>query len=118
MPSFQTLFCVAIAISPIWAIILYDDIKVNIFDHELRDFELQVAASTAELKDFFSRHDFLLAAAASGVALRLMPYIGIFEKFIPLLGNTIRDQSKWRTAFTKATHHEIMHQVSESEVRW
>lgn len=118
MTSFYALLCIAIAASPIWSIILYDDVKVNIFDRELRDFELLVSASTAELTDFFDRHDFLLAAASGVAALRFVPYIGKFARLIPMLSNMIGDSSEWRKAFTKATFDEIMHQVSESEVRW
>lgn len=118
MSSFQVFLCVAIGISPIWTLIPYDDIKVNIFDRELRDFELLLSASTAELDDFFDRHDFSLVAASGVVASRLVPYIGKFGRLIPMLCNMIADSSEWRKAFSKATAKEIMHQVSESEVRW
>lgn len=118
MTSFYGLLCIAIAVSPIWSIVLYDDIKVNIFDRELRDFELFVSTSTTELKDFFGRHDISLAAASGVVALRLVPYIGKFGRLIPMLCNTIADSSEWRNAFSKAIVNEMMHQVSESEIRW
>lgn len=118
MSLFNALLCIAIAVGPIRSIILYDDVKVNIFDRELRDFEQFVSASTAELTDFFGRHDFLLAAGSGVAALRLVPYIGKFGRLIPMLCNTIGDGSEWRNAFSKATANEMMHQVSESEVRW
>lgn len=117
MTPIHTLLCIVFAVSPIGSIILYDDIKVNIFDRKRRDFELYVLASTAELKDFFERHDISIATASGVAALRLLPYIGKFGRLVPMLCDTISDQSDWRKAFTKATFDEMMHQVGESEIR-
>lgn len=118
MSSLHVVICAVIAISPIWAFILYDEIKVNIFDRETRDFEASVLASTAHLKDFFDRHDISIATASGVVALRLVPYIGKFGRLIPILCNTISDQSEWRKVFSKVTFSEMMREVGESEIRW
>lgn len=118
MPSFQALFCIAIAISPIWAQIPYDDMRVNIFDREPRNFELLVSASTMKLVEFFSRHDVYLATMAGVSSLRFVPYINIFAYFVPVMCEIMADQSEWRMEFSKVIKEEAMHEVAESEIRW
>lgn len=118
MSSFQVFLCVAIGISPIWTLIPYDDIKVNIFDREPRNFELHVSTSTSKLIDFFARHDVLLAATAGVAVLELVPYIGQFTMLLPMMLDAIIDESDWRKAFSKATKDETMREVGESEIRW
>lgn len=120
MPFFQPLFCIAIALafSPIWARIPYDDMKVKIFDREPRNFELLVSTSTMNLVEFFNRHDVFLAMIAGVSSLRFVPYINMFAYFAPVMCEMIADQSEWRKEFSEVTKEETMHEVAESEIRW
>lgn len=120
MSSFQPLFyiAIAVAISPIWALIPYEDIKVNIFDRKSRNFELLVSASTTNLVEFFNRHDVFLATIAGVTALKFVPFIDELAILVPVMCEMIADQSEWRTEFSKVTKEETMREVAESEIRW
>lgn len=122
MPSFHTLcftlICVAMAISPIWALILYEDMNVNIFDFKQRNFELFALASTRNLVEFFSRHDVFLATMTGMVAIKCMPFVDVFAYLVPVMCEMLADQSEWRKEFAVVTEGETMREVAESEFRW
>lgn len=110
-------FAIAI-VSTCWAAIPYDEVKLNIFDSQSRDFERNVLETTNTLNDFFARDDVSVAIAIGVVALNATPYIEFIERFVPLIRNTISSQSEWRAEFTKAIADETMNEVTDSEIRW
>lgn len=114
MLSFQTILFISIAISPIWTYIAYENVQVNVFDSEVRDYEVCAAITTDEVEDFFRRRDISLGLGA----MNWVPYIREFVKLVPMMCDTIVDRSDWRTVFTKATVDETMHKIFESEIRW
>lgn len=93
-------------------------IQTNIFDEQPSDFENNVVAASRIVKDFFSRDDVTLALAAGSLALEGIPFIKQFSKLIPLIRDTLRDESGWRAKFTKAIARETMRVIAESESQW
>lgn len=119
MSTFWVIFYFAAVVGLIWAEIPYDEVQTNLFDSELRDFELRVLNSTQITKHFFAREDVLVAIAAGVVALEhYSPFIAQLAKLIPLMRDTMEDRSQWRGAFTKAIADETMRIIAESENRW
>lgn len=94
------------------------EIQTNIFDNQPSDFEHNVVEASRIVKDFFSRDDVTLALAAGSLALEGIPFIKQFSKLIPLIRDTLRDESGWREKFSKAIAHETMRVVAESESHW
>lgn len=95
-----------------------DAIHTNIFDDQPSDFENNVVEASRIVKDFFARDDVTLALAAGSVALEGIPFIKQFSKLIPLIRDTLRDESGWREKFTRAIAREAMRVIAESESQW
>lgn len=118
MHPFQVIVFVATVTTSIWAEDSCNKIQTNIFDNQPSDFEEHVLNATRIIKTFFARDDVTMALAAGTIALRSVPLINEFSKLMPLIRNTLSDQSRWRAAFTKAIANETMQVVAESESRW
>lgn len=95
-------------------------IQTNIFDNQPSEFENNVVKASRIVRSFFARDDVTLALAMGSVALEHIPFIKQFSKLIPLIRETLRDESDngWRDKFTKAIAHETMRIVAESESQW
>lgn len=120
MKVFQFGFiCIVIICHGSQAGILFDKVKMNIFDPKGGDFEHNVMESMKTTKSFFARDEVILAISAGVVAaIEFAPFVKNFLKLAPLFQSVIDDKSKWARDFTKAIANETKHSILESDIRW
>lgn len=120
MAAFQTLLYIAIAIgASCWAAIPYDKLELNIFDDRPRDFELHVFEATQKVERFFARDEILYGIAAGLLALNSTTlYVGPFAELTSLVRDTLGGRGEWRMRLTTAISTEVLHGITENEIRW
>lgn len=110
-------FLFVIILDSSWAGTPYDEIQFKNFDSRIGEFESNIYVSLQTTENFFAREEVVNIVDGGTVVVSFMPYIGQLAWFVPVLRNTLADESDWKETFTKAIVHETQLEITENNIR-
>lgn len=117
--SILTFFwCAILSFAFVQAAIPNSDVKFKIFDDQSRDFESNVRDSLETTKNFFAQEEVANIVDTGSVIVGYVPYVGQLSGLMPVLRDTLAEESDWKETFTKAIAHETKREIAESNIRW
>lgn len=113
----RILLCIVPLFVPSWSNIPYDEVKFQIFDRKVRQFEMEIYKSLQTTKNFFASAYAGNVIMGGLLASNVVPILGPFAGTAYVVRTYFAQESDWKEAFERAIAHETRSAIALFQVQ-